>query len=200
MERRDAAAVSVLHQQLLRTNLKGRFGQRLLECYYNVLPSGKGAAAYVAVSPEEDILGFVCGIWDASSLRSMLLQKKALPILFWGTLHILRDVRQVHDLCGRLAGGLRKRSEPHVISSGSEYELRPIVIAAAAQGKGIAGRLLSRLIQDAGERGVQALTLKTECDNGRANAFYRKHGFVLDRVVGDYNVYSLAITGEQSAQ
>lgn len=78
-------------------------------------------------------------------------------------------------------------------TAGGEYELRPIAVAAEFRGQGVAERLLMRLVDDAQNRGFHSIILKTEVDNGRANAFYVKRGFVVERTIDGYNHYRLAI-------
>lgn len=56
--------------------------------------------------------------------------------------------------------------------------LEDMVIAAAARDRGLGGALLEAAVDHARERGCRRITLLTDADNTRAQAFYRRHGFV----------------------
>jgi len=187
LEPGDAVAVAVLHQAFLRSRLKGYTGRRLLACYYRSLSlAAGGGCGYVEVESGSRIAGFVCGVWNPASVRQNLVRAMWGGLLLWGGLHVLLHPSGWGDLSRRL---LPRHRQEFPLGGQAEYELRPIVVDEDFRGRGIAGQLLLRLLEDARSRGFKSIMLKTEVDNGRANAFYVKHGFVLERTAAGYNQY-----------
>lgn len=60
------------------------------------------------------------------------------------------------------------------------YELRPIAVLSQFRGRGVADKLVERLVQDAHERGYDQIFLFTEDNNFAAIKFYLRFGFVLE--------------------
>jgi GNAT superfamily N-acetyltransferase len=56
--------------------------------------------------------------------------------------------------------------------------LEDMVVAPAARGRGVGGRLLEAAIAHARAAGCRRLTLLTDADNAGAQRFYRRRGFV----------------------
>ncbi|HMM75523.1 MAG TPA: GNAT family N-acetyltransferase [Gammaproteobacteria bacterium] len=56
--------------------------------------------------------------------------------------------------------------------------LEDMVMAPDVRGRGLGGELLEAAVRYARERGCRRITLLTDADNDRAQAFYRRHGFV----------------------
>lgn len=189
----DAGAVAALHQRTLRSDMSGVSGRRLLACNYRALASGFGGVGYVAISADGQLMGFVCGVWSPSQLRSALLRLSWMRLLIWGALHALFHPGTLMGFVKCMAAPRARGGAPACPAPPSTYELRPIAIAPECRGDGTAAHLLERLLGDASGRGYVTVTLKTECDNGRANAFYVKHGFVKECVEGGYNHYRISV-------
>jgi ribosomal protein S18 acetylase RimI-like enzyme len=171
MARGHCRQVAALHANNLPTPFKGTSGVRLLELYYYNIVDSAGGTGYVACN-NNDVIGYVCGIWDLSSLRQRILRKYGLKLLGWGLVQILVNPGMMIDFSQRLA----QKDGVNSISNGN-YELRPIVVAPISRGTGIAHQLLGVLLQDASQRGYSVVCLITEKDNTRAKAFYEKSGF-----------------------
>jgi ribosomal protein S18 acetylase RimI-like enzyme len=190
----DAKLVAGLHLQELRTHLRGWAGGRLLACYYRAVAEGHGACGYVSLTETGNISGFICGVWDRKCLHRTLLRQEAPRLLFWSALHLL-----LHP--GFLARVLERQRSFHAVLpkeragpyDASSYELRPIVVRADSRGQGVASDLLHQLVEDAHTRGFASLGLCTEVDNERANAFYRKAGFLLAATDAGYNYYWMRV-------
>lgn len=193
MRPQDCLAVAALHQRTLQTRLKGMAGRHLLACNYLTLAAGQGGAGYVAAEADGLVVGFVCGVWDPSAQRRALIRAHGLPLLAWGCVHALGHLDFVLDACRRTRLCSHRTRAKEVYSCATEYELRPIAVVPDRQGSGIALQLLKRLLEDASDRNFDAVVLRTEINNDRANAFYRKYGFALVRSVDGYNLYRIRL-------
>ena len=190
----DAEVVATIHITELRTHFCGSTGRKLLSCYYRALVKGRGAFSYVWANESEPVSGFICGIWDARYVRRALLVKEWPRLLFWGVLHVVSHPRLLAKLLGRLASSLRcTRDNCIPFGVKAECELRPIAVKANSRGRGVAQALLEAFLAAARARGGSSVNLKTEVDNERANAFYRKCGFRLESTSGGYNHYRLQL-------
>ncbi|AXJ95527.1 MULTISPECIES: GNAT family N-acetyltransferase [unclassified Sphingomonas] len=92
---------------------------------------------------------------------------------------------------GRLLGfaKLGPHSLP-VTPTGPMIELRQLYLADAAQGTGLAQRMMDWAIATARERGAAEVFLSVYVDNDRARRFYERYGFVrvgrYDFMVGNH--------------
>lgn len=89
---------------------------------------------------------------------------------------------------------------PHV-ESGPVIELRQLYLLKSAHGTGLGAALMEWVLAEARRRGAERIALSVFSENWRAQAFYRRHGFV-DRgpvtfMVGDHpdedRVWELAL-------
>lgn len=186
LETGDAGAVAALHQAALHTRMAGMAGRHLLACYYRALVAGVGGCGFVALEPDGRVAGFICGVWDPAAVRKNLLRMTWGRLLSWGGVHVFCHPASLADIFRRL---LPCRAQRCRLGGEAEYELRPIVVAEEYRGRGIAEHLLRQLLEDVRNRGYKSVMLKTEIDNVRANAFYVKHGFALERTAAGYNQY-----------
>lgn len=169
---RHSMAVAALHLQYLTTPFHGASGRQLLSSYYQTVASGHGAVGYVA-EEQDQILGYICGVWEAAELRKQLLTTRWPALAFWGAVGLLTRPQILALLAQRL-GRLPTKG---VTQKMEGYELRPIVVVPPARGSSIASDLVQRLMLDARARGFQRMHLYVEVNNETAQAFYRKHGF-----------------------
>lgn len=165
-----APEVAALHLAYLPTPFSDLPGVRLLAAYYRAVSVGQGAVGYIA-EEADGVVGYVCGVWDGRALRRQLVRCAWPELLGWGAL-------QVAIRPALLAGMVARLRPTSGSGDGAGYELRPIVVAPRARGSGVAAALLDRLLADAARRGFGTLYLFAAAANGRANAFYRNHGFV----------------------
>jgi len=173
MERSHTQQVALLHLNHLSTPFHGRAGRELLALYYATLAEGHGGCGYVAVS-ERQVVGYVCGVWDATQVERQFMRRYGLQAALWGLQQILTYPRLLLRMIGRQRGVGRSPAKQDV-----GYELRPIVVVPDTRGTGLATQLLKVLLVDAARRGFSSVHLVAEQDDGRANAFYRKSGFEL---------------------
>jgi ribosomal protein S18 acetylase RimI-like enzyme len=171
MNRSHTKQVALMHLNHLQTQFHGRAGRELLALYYRSLAEGDGACGYVAVL-DNQVIGYVCGVWDAAQVKHQLMRRYGVQVAVWGLVQILTYPQLLLRMIrrSRSVGALAARDD-------LGYELRPMVVAPAERGNGLAAQLLKMLLVDAARRGYTFIHLVTEEDNGPANAFYRKNGF-----------------------
>lgn len=161
----------MLHLAFLRSSWRGRAGQELLARRYAIIARGHGATGFVAIRNGR-IAGYVCGVWDARSLRRTLLRCHFPALLFWALVGLSRDPTALLRML--LA---RRNHEARPPSPRAGYELRPIVVVPKERGRGVAAALVARLVEDAAARGYREIFLVTEHDNLAARRFYQRCGF-----------------------
>lgn len=165
-------ALAALHMSHLATPFTGTPGRRLLSAYYRTVASGRGAVGYVA-EDQNQVMGYVCGVWEPAKLRATLFKTQWSSLALWGLASALMQPQLVVSSVKRL--GRSAEESTSVTTEG--YELRPIVVDPRARGTGLAVHLVDQLMHDARSRGFNRMHLFTEIDNQRAQAFYEKMGF-----------------------
>lgn len=187
----DALPIAALHQESLPTAFKGRFGRRLLACYYRALAVTRGASGYVSADSSGSIAGYVCGVWDKKAIGKTLLARECLGVLWWaaifGALHPLALVRTLRHR------GISLRRRNQDLASTYGYELRPIAVWPEYRGKGVANLLMNTLLADARRRGFQSVYLFCEISNPRASSFYVKCGFQANGSEGTCHRYCIRL-------
>lgn len=188
--------VAQLHIENLQTMFSGRAGCELLRHYYHTVAKEMGGCGYVAIDQNE-VLGYVCGIWDAHELRRNLLLDHGFFLALWGTLQVLGRPKLIFDFLTRF----RSSDSANASFAGSRplYELRPIVVTSKMRRCGLGQQLVKRLIDDARSRGYDSICLYTEQDNETAQRFYERLGFRevgrLTRNSGGYLLYEMNLAG-----
>ena len=140
-------AVAQLHMMHLHTAYHGFVGRQLLVRYYAALSNTRAACGYTAID-REFVVGFVCGVWDTTEIRAVLLKRHLLSLLLWGTVQILSQPSTLGQWADRLKPTYIFENNREAISHYG-YELRPIVVDPRYRGTGIAKQLVQQLIQDA---------------------------------------------------
>ena len=176
MQSCHADQVARLHMENLQTYFRGWSGRELLSLYYVTLVKERGGCGYVAVSQDE-LVGFVCGVWDAHELRKTLLRAHWLRLVFWGMLQLVSTPSLIFDFIARFRSDKPVSAMPEETDGHGLYELRPIVVASKMRGNGLGFQLVERLMEDARSRGYHMVYLYTEDDNLTAQRFYEKTGF-----------------------
>ncbi len=72
---------------------------------------------------------------------------------------------------------LAQNAPPSIQSAGPWTELSKCYVRSAYHGRGIAGALMDEATRRAGRQRATGMWLSVSEENGRAIAFYRKHGF-----------------------
>jgi ribosomal protein S18 acetylase RimI-like enzyme len=169
----DCPQVASAHAACLRTPFKTSGGIRLLQAHYELLVNQQGGIGYVALV-DSQFAGFVCGIWNHQVINRVN-RKKPMRLILSGLQHLLADP-------SRAWGSLQNIVLRHTdkVSCQEGYELRPIAVLSQFRGRGVADKLVERLIQDARQRDYEQIFLFTEADNLAAIRFYTRFGFVLE--------------------
>lgn len=170
MREEDCQTVARLHLNNLRTELRGLPGLNLLERYYRALTASRGGSGYVA-KKNNQLVGFICGVWDANNVRQVLFRNNLAALFYWGLVHLLSNPRMFRQFWKQLRGHGRFPEEG--------YELRPIAVDRGARKAGVGKMLLEAILLDARQRGFTQIYLFTEEDNEEANEFYQHTGFQL---------------------
>lgn len=171
-----------MHMANLPTKFSGRAGRELLRCYYFTVTQQLGACGYVAKKNNE-IIGFVCGVWQPVVVLRKLIQSKWFELIFWG---VIQSLVKPSFIINFLARFISSSNRMDIAKAG--YELRPLVVSPAARGDGVAGMLLDSIVEDAAKRGFRRIFLFAKYDNVAANKFYQKSGF---RSVGKTTRYGI---------
>lgn len=114
--------------------------------------------------------------WDvvaAAELEAELFGATAWsPEVFWSEL-ARPESRCYTTACdgGRLVG------YAGVLMTGAQADVQTVAVAPSARGCGLGGRLLDRLLGQAGRHGVRRVLLEVAAGNEAALALYGRHGF-----------------------
>lgn len=115
----------------------------------------------VAAVAELEVSAFPATAWSAESFWSELA---GVP----GTRHYL-----VAEVDGRLVGYAGLAVTP------PDADIQTIAVAAAQRGQGVGAALLTRLLDEAQDRGCRRVFLEVAADNDAAQRLYERHGFTL---------------------
>ena len=178
LQSHHSAAVAQLHLDHLRSHLTGKLGHQLLKANYQTIAGNMGACGFVAESDNGQPIGYVCGVWDPKLVRNSLIRNYWSQLSLWGALQVIYQPGLLLSFLKRT-----RQSTSAVSPENVGYELRPIVVAPAARGTGVAFELVNRLLMDADQRGFKRVYLLTEPDNTAANTFYQRAGFRLVKTV-----------------
>lgn len=188
--------VAQLHIENLQTMFSGRAGRELLRLYYDTVAKEMGGCGYVAIDQNE-VLGYVCGIWDAHELRRNLLLDHGYFLALWGTLQVLGEPKLIFSFLTRFCSS--DSVNDSFAGSHPLYELRPIVVTSKMRRSGLGQQLVKRLTEDARSRGYHSICLYTEQENVGAQRFYERLGFRKvgrpSRNRGGYLLYEMNLVG-----
>jgi ribosomal protein S18 acetylase RimI-like enzyme len=165
--------ISRMHIGSLPTLFDRGTGVRLLDAYYSTMIRQTNACGFVALV-EGEVAGFICGVWNYSSLISQTFKGYWWVILTSSIQAIIINPILFFNLLARF-WKYQKKGE---INNFEGYELRPIVIDHKYRGCGISALLISKLIEDAKKRRFSSIFLIVEPDNLAAVKLYQKHGFI----------------------
>lgn len=171
MQAAHAPAVAQLHQEYLRTPLRGRSGHHLLVLYYQVIAAGEGGAGLVAMDGEQ-VMGFVCGIWDPVGVRKRLFSDRPLALAWWAAWQMIENRPIINDWLGRW-----RRAHPPELTGSNSMELRPLVVHPHYRRRGVGRLLVNSLLSLALNKGCTQVYLTTDISDPAANNLYLNCGF-----------------------
>ncbi|MBP7747399.1 MAG: GNAT family N-acetyltransferase [Phycisphaerae bacterium] len=144
----------------------------MLARVYAALNASEDAFIFVGVDARGCVAGFVSGVIDVRRMYRRILRRHWLAFGVASLRHLF-SIRMLRRILHTL------RYPARVEGKYPQAELLSIVVAAEARGSGLATALLDALRAEFRARGVARFKVMVGAHLERANAYYRKHGFVL---------------------
>jgi ribosomal protein S18 acetylase RimI-like enzyme len=178
MTHRDVASVARIHTLAFPGFFLTSLGGSFLRYYYRMFPTYGGTIALVAETAAGDIAGFVVGSANPRGFYRRLLRRHWFGFTQRGILALARRPFAAPRLLRGLTHPGSNPGGPTVVG------LFSIAVAPNAQGGRAGGALMETFLARAAERGAESVFLHTDADgNERANAYYRRHGFIERQVI-----------------
>ncbi len=191
----DCAPAAELHSEVLGAEFITRMGTRFLETYYRAWADADGALALVAASPEGRIDGVLLGALDPPAHTASMVRRHGWRLGARVLAATAGDPRLARDVlvtrAARYAEGLLRvaRHPPRQATprsgtahgvppeQGGTGEITHLLVAPAAQGRGIGRSLVATAEQAAVAAGLGELVLVTPEDEWGARRFYERTGW-----------------------
>jgi len=159
-------------QNFFLTFLGGRF----LELLYREILQEPDNVCFVAISPDDRIIGFIFGVTNQVGFYKRLAKKKWLSFALVSSKAALRRP----SIIPRLFRALRYDGKAKEASSPAS--LMSIAVAPEEKGKGTGKSLVNMFLNEMAQKGVEKICLTTDRDdNESTNIFYKKLGFLKTR-------------------
>lgn len=172
MQPAEAEAVATYHAECIPHGVLSELGTRVLARVYRALNASEDAFIFVGVDARGCVAGFVSGVIDVRRMYRRILRRHWLAFSVASLRHLF-SIRMLRRILHTL------RYPARVEGKYPQAELLSIVVAAEARGSGLATALLDALRAEFRARGVARFKVMVGAHLERANAYYRKHGFVL---------------------
>jgi len=151
-------------------------GRQFLMLMYREILREPGNVSLVAVSSDDDVIGFVVGVKDQVGFYQRLVKGKSLAFASAS----LRAVMRRPSIVPRLFRALRAAGK--AMEATSPASLMSIAMSPAAKGKGTGKSLVKCFLDQMAQNGVEMICLTTDRDNNEnTNMFYLKFGFARTR-------------------
>ena len=169
LTRRQIAAVARMHRTGVREGFLSSLGEPVLRLLYRHLAESRHCAVFVAVAPDGEPVGYICGTRDTSALYREFFRRQwpaALRVLVPRLLSPARIRRAVETL-----------RYPATADAGlPTAEIINFVVEPELRGTGVADRLLAKLLDWFAEQGETAVKAVSGDQLERAHRFYEKSG------------------------
>lgn len=175
----DPRAVAAIHLEAFQGFFLSSLGSSFLAYYYRCFPHEPGAIALVAEQGEEGrVVGFVVGTINPRAFYRRILRRHWLGF----ALRAAGALALHPGAAPRLLRGLtHSGGNP---GGKAVAGLFSIAVLPAAHGGGSAAALMRGFLELAAARGARSAFLHTDAaKNERVNAFYRRHGFTVERTL-----------------
>lgn len=151
-------------------------GQGFLKQMYQSFSEDTESDLLVAIV-EGKVIGFLAYSGNMSGLYQFMIKKRLLLFAWYGLGAFFRKPAVFMRLCRAfLKPGESQRKEKYV-------NLASIGVSPDAESKGVGTKLINRLKEMVDFNRYAYITLETDADdNKKANEFYKKNGFWLERV------------------
>lgn len=179
MKATDVRAVALIHEVAFPGFFLTGLGGSFLRHYYRAFPRHEDTIALVAEAiPGGDVVGFVVGASNPRGFYRRLLKRQWVGFALRAAVALARKPFAARRLVRGLTHPGRNPGGREVVG------LFSVAVAPAAQGSRVAESLMSAFLARAAARGARSVFLQTDAhDNARANAYYRRHGFKVQRVI-----------------
>jgi ribosomal protein S18 acetylase RimI-like enzyme len=171
MRLEEAAQVARYHCEEIPGGVLAELGTPVLRTLYRALAAGNHGFVFVAVDQDERLVGFISGVTDIGKMYRSVLLRHAIRFALLGVRYLLSPRMMRRIFATLLYPARTKGTLPNA-------ELLSVVLAPEARGSGAGSTLLQRLLDEFRRRGVDQIRVMVGAHLKRANAYYRKHGFV----------------------
>ena len=169
LNHRQIAAVARMHRTGVREGFLSSLGEPVLRLLYRHLAESRHCAIFVAVAPDGEPVGYICGTRDTSALYREFFRRQwpaAVRVLLPRLLSPARVRRAIETL-----------RYPATAEAGlPSAEIINFVVEPELRGQGIADRLLAHLLAWFAEQGETAVKAVSGEQLERAHRFYEKSG------------------------
>ena len=169
MKREHAARVAEIHCAALAGDFLPSLGKEFLTVFYQgVFDLGVGFG--FVVMEDNQLVGFVLGSADTSSLFKQIMMSKTLALGWRVFLALCRHPKLIFNV-------LETFLYPSKENVAEKAELVVIGFDAAYRGRGLGSELVDALNAEFRAQGVRSYKVTVLQSNQRANNFYLKRGF-----------------------
>ncbi|MGC4939843.1 GNAT family N-acetyltransferase [Kribbella sp. DT2] len=181
MRAAEAGVAADWHRDEFPNGFYVRLGPRFLTAYYRGFVRSPHATALVAVSAEDQVIGYLAGTTNDGKHNRWMLSHYGLVVVAVGLACLLRRPGLWTEfLRSRALWYLRRALRVAVRPAGGRSgELTYLVCSPDFRGQGVGSRLVRIFDQYAGAAGTERLTLVTAADDQRVRSFYRSLGWRL---------------------
>ena len=170
----DIADVVNVHLSSFQNFFLSFLGPRFLTLLYHEILREPGNVNLVAMSSDNEVIGFVAGEKDQVRFYQRLVKEKSFAFALASSSAVIRRPSIIPRLFRalRYAGKAKEASYPASLMS--------IAVLPAAKGKGAGKSLVKYFLNEMEQKGVKEVCLTTDRDNNEnTNIFYRKLGFLV---------------------
>lgn len=180
------SAVAQLHVEAIRTGLTAFLGRHFCEQLYLAMGDTPYSFVLVAVTPEGDVGGFICGATNVRCMYRHVLLHRWHHLLPPALVKLLNPAVAFRALRAVMLPWMVRRKSSLQVDL-PEPALVSMAVSSRVQGGGVGSMLVEALFEHLRALGASACRVWTSEDNARAKAFYEKRGFVH---VGDVEHHS----------
>lgn len=176
-EKKLIKEIAKVHVQTFKGFFLTFMGKGFLTTMYRAYCRHSDSSLLGAVSSEGQVLGFLAYSKNMSGLYKYMIKRSLLPFFWYSLCAFFRKPKVfVRLIRAFLKPSEAKREESYI-------ELSSIGVSPDVKANGIGTQLINSLKDREKASGYNYISLETDAkDNEIANAFYKKNGFILERV------------------
>jgi ribosomal protein S18 acetylase RimI-like enzyme len=183
LEKVHVSRIAKVHVDGISTGFISSLGIDFVAALYEVIVENRCGFG-VAAEQEGRVLGFAVFTADVGRLYSTVILKKGIRfiLLLAGKMLSLRRLKKVLETLLYPARTKKMALPPACLIS--------LVVVQEARGKGLAGRLIEKGLEDCAKRGIEEVKVMVAADNIPANKLYRRCRFELAGQMDSHGVLS----------